>query len=224
MPTDAAATCGGFVTDDDTKPNRRLAERLQAQGLQLNQTGTLLSDGGANMRDLPWYRSQLAEHQRDWFHVTMHITVLRQHLKARVARAPRADLAQLDAQFERSTWYLFMPFVSNPQASAVRIMSPCSWPQLRSFGPMSAPGPTVCSGTACVFFCSTAQVMHRRSNWGLTLTLRQTLHSRYRRLGMSVRASGQTIRPENSPLLSTRHRSTRHRRAERPHYSRGNTA
>jgi hypothetical protein len=34
MPTDDAAKCFGFVTDYDTKPKRRLAELLKAQGLQ----------------------------------------------------------------------------------------------------------------------------------------------------------------------------------------------
>ena len=34
IPTDAAAKCFGFVTDYDTKPKRRLAELLKAQGLQ----------------------------------------------------------------------------------------------------------------------------------------------------------------------------------------------
>ncbi len=34
VPTDGAAKCFGFVTGYDTKPKRRLAEVLKAQGLQ----------------------------------------------------------------------------------------------------------------------------------------------------------------------------------------------
>jgi acyl carrier protein phosphodiesterase len=107
MPTDDAARCFGFVTDYDTKPKRRLAELLKAQGLQMNQTVTFLSDGGDNVRELQLYLSPLAEHLLDWFHVTMRITVLRQQLKELVARAPSDDLAQLDASFERIKWYLW---------------------------------------------------------------------------------------------------------------------
>src|SRR6266540_1045963 len=36
VPTDGAAKCFGFVTSYDTKPKRRLAELLKAQGLQMN--------------------------------------------------------------------------------------------------------------------------------------------------------------------------------------------
>ena len=62
VPTDGAAKCFGFVTSYDTKPKRRLAELLKAQGLQMNQAITFLSDGGDNVRDLQLYLSPLAEH------------------------------------------------------------------------------------------------------------------------------------------------------------------
>ena len=52
IPTDTEDKCFGFVTDYDTKPKRRLAELLKAQGLQMNQAITFLSDGGDNVRDL----------------------------------------------------------------------------------------------------------------------------------------------------------------------------
>ncbi len=107
IPTDTAAKCFGFVTDYDTKPKRRLAEVLKAQGLQMNQAITFLSDGGDNVRDLQFYLSPVAEHLLDWFHVTMRLTVLRQQLKELVARAPGDDLSKLDARFESIKWYLW---------------------------------------------------------------------------------------------------------------------
>src|SRR6266542_2929481 len=88
VPTDGAAKCFGFVTSYDTKPKRRLAELLKAQGLQMNQAITFLSDGGDTVRDLQLYLSPLAEHLLDWFHITMRITVLRQQLKELIASAP----------------------------------------------------------------------------------------------------------------------------------------
>src|SRR6266540_3082235 len=107
VPTEGAAKCFGFVTSYDTKPKRRLAELLKAQGLQMNQAITFLSDGGDNVRDLQLYLSPISEHLLDWFHVTMRITVLRQQLKEVVARAPSDDLSKLDAEFERIKWYLW---------------------------------------------------------------------------------------------------------------------
>jgi hypothetical protein len=107
VPTDREAKCFGFVTDYDTKPKRRLAELLKAQGLQMNQAITFLSDGGDNVRDLQFYLSPISEHLLDWFHVTMRITVLRQQLKELVAQVPNSDLAKLDLEFERIKWYLW---------------------------------------------------------------------------------------------------------------------
>src|SRR6266498_4181552 len=107
MPTDTAAKCFGFVTDYDTKTKRRLAELLKAQGLQMNQAITFLSDGGDTVRDLQLYLSPLAEHLLDWFHITMRITVLRQQLKELIATAPDHDLATLDDELERLKWYLW---------------------------------------------------------------------------------------------------------------------
>ncbi len=107
MPTDGAAKCFGFVTSYDTKPKRRLAELLKAQGLQMNQAITFLSDGGDTVRDLQLYLSPLAEHLLDWFHITMRITVLRQQLKELIATAPDHDLATLDDELERVKWYLW---------------------------------------------------------------------------------------------------------------------
>jgi hypothetical protein len=107
MPNEGDAECFGFVTSYDTKPKRRLAELLKAQGLQMNQAITFLSDGGDNVRDLQLYLSPLAEHLLDWFHITMRITVLRQQLKELIAAAPEHDLAALDGELERVKWYLW---------------------------------------------------------------------------------------------------------------------
>jgi hypothetical protein len=104
---DGAAKCFGFVTSYDTKPKRRLAEVLKAQGLQMNQAITFLSDGGDNVRELQLYLSPLAEHLLDWFHITMRITGKRQQLKELIAAAPDHDLAALDGELERLKWYLW---------------------------------------------------------------------------------------------------------------------
>jgi hypothetical protein len=107
VPRDGDAKCFGFVTSYDTKPKRRLAELLKAQGLQMNQAITFLSGGGDNVRDLQLYLSPLAEHLLDWFHITMRITMLRQQLKELIAAAPDLDLANLDSELERVKWYLW---------------------------------------------------------------------------------------------------------------------
>lgn len=67
----------GFVTDQDSKPKRRLYETLKAQGLQMNQEIMFLSDGGDTVRNLQYYMSPVAEHILDWFHITMRMTVMR---------------------------------------------------------------------------------------------------------------------------------------------------
>jgi hypothetical protein len=103
MPTDGDAKCFGFVTSYDTKPKRRQAELLKAQGLQMNQAITFLSDGGDNVRDLQLYLSPLAEHLLDWF----HITALRQQLKELIAAVPDHELEKLDDDLERVKWYLW---------------------------------------------------------------------------------------------------------------------
>jgi hypothetical protein len=95
------------VTSYDTKPKRRLAELLKAQGLQMNQAITFLSDGGDNVRDLQLYLSPLAEHLLDWFHITMRLTVLRQQLKELCTAAPDQELKTLDAKLERVKWFLW---------------------------------------------------------------------------------------------------------------------
>ncbi len=76
-----SSKCFGFVQTLETKPKRRLFEVLQAQGHQMNQQLTFLSDGGDTVRDLQLYLNPQAEHLLDWFHVTMRLTVMQQTAK-----------------------------------------------------------------------------------------------------------------------------------------------
>src|SRR5712691_3874125 len=75
-----SSKCFAFVQTYDQKPKRRLFEVLKAQGHQLNQQITFLSDGGDTVRDL--YLNPQAEHLLDWFHVTMRLTVMQQTAKS----------------------------------------------------------------------------------------------------------------------------------------------
>ncbi len=94
----------GFVNGYDQKPKRRLFEMLRAQGLQMNQNITFLSDGGDTVRDLQLYLSPFAEHLLDWFHVTMRLTVMNQMAKG----LPEDQfLKDVDTDLERVKWYLW---------------------------------------------------------------------------------------------------------------------
>ena len=53
VPAEGPAKCFAFVQGVDTKPKRRLFEVLTAQGMQMNQQVTFLTDGGETVRDLP---------------------------------------------------------------------------------------------------------------------------------------------------------------------------
>jgi len=107
IPLDRPAKCFSFVQTSDTKPKRRLFEVLKAQGLQMNQDLTFLSDGGATVRELQLYLSPESEHILDWFHVTMRITQLQQQVNG-LAAATRADCVRDPAQVLGSVkWYLW---------------------------------------------------------------------------------------------------------------------
>ena len=98
----------GLVTTYDEKPKRRVYEMLQAQGFQLNQNITFLSDGGDTVRDLQRYLSPQSEHILDWFHITMRFTVMRNiatSLPAIVEEALNAKEA--DRYLESAKWYLW---------------------------------------------------------------------------------------------------------------------
>jgi hypothetical protein len=96
--------CFSFVNGYDQKPKRRLFQLLKAQGLQMNQNITFLSDGGDTVRDLQLYLSPFSEHWLDWFHITMRITVMRQMAKG----LPDDELLKnIDTDLERGKWYLW---------------------------------------------------------------------------------------------------------------------
>jgi hypothetical protein len=78
IKADGTAKCFGFVCGLDRKPRRRLFAILQAQGMQMNQQITFLSDGGETVRELQYYLNPQSEHLLDWFHITMRLTVMRQ--------------------------------------------------------------------------------------------------------------------------------------------------
>ena len=94
----------GFVVNYDPKPKRRLFEMLQAQGLQMNQDITFLSDGGDTVRDLQLYLSPQADHVLDWFHITMRITTMKQMAKGIPSHPPLQDLEE---DLDRAKWYLW---------------------------------------------------------------------------------------------------------------------
>ena len=94
----------GFVHDYDQKPKRRLFELLKAQGLQMNQTVTFLSDGGDTVRDLQFYHTPFSEHVLDWFHITMRITVMKQMAKG---LPKKKQYENIETNLERLKWYLW---------------------------------------------------------------------------------------------------------------------
>jgi len=87
----------------DTKPKRRLYELLKTQGMQANQQVTFLTDGGADVREIPLYLNPQAEHLIDWFHITMRLTVLGQLAKGLDPKTARAAASEL----ERLKWLLW---------------------------------------------------------------------------------------------------------------------
>jgi len=97
----------GFVqTYDDAKPKRRLHEVLHAQGLQMNQEMTFLSDGDDTLRALQIEMSPKATHILDWFHLTMKLTVLGQFGKGLV-QCEAVLGEQIRDQIERLKWSLW---------------------------------------------------------------------------------------------------------------------
>ncbi len=94
----------GSVYGYDQKPRRRVCEVLRAQGMQMNQAVTFLTDGGDTVRDLIDGLNPLAEHVLDWFHVTMRLTILKQFAKG----APEESKSeQFDEELDRVKWYLW---------------------------------------------------------------------------------------------------------------------
>jgi hypothetical protein len=101
---DGATTRFGLVSGYDTKPRRRLFEILRAQGLQMNQAITFLTDGGDTVRDLTEGHSPQSSHILDWFHITMRLTVLGQMAKG-VSVEHKGE--QFEEELERVKWFLW---------------------------------------------------------------------------------------------------------------------
>lgn len=107
-----SSKCFAFVQTYDKKPKRRLYEVLRAQGHQLNQQITFLSDGGDTVRDLQLYLNPHAEHLLDWFHLTMRFTVMQQTAKGlpEKTRDEEQDYPLRDPvvqELERLKWFLW---------------------------------------------------------------------------------------------------------------------
>jgi hypothetical protein len=98
--------CFAFVNSIDEKPKRRLFEILRAQGMQMNQQVTFMSDGGDTVRELQMYLNPQAEHLLDWFHLTMRLTVMTQLAKGIGSEDSKARTAALK-ELERIKWYLW---------------------------------------------------------------------------------------------------------------------
>jgi hypothetical protein len=83
-----------------------LFEVLKAQGMQMNQQVTFLSDGGDTVRDLQLYLNPQAEHLLDWFHITMRITMLGQYLKG-VKHHDVEQGKEMEKRLESLKWSLW---------------------------------------------------------------------------------------------------------------------
>jgi hypothetical protein len=104
IKADGTAKCFGFVCGLDRKPRRRLFQVLEAQGMQMNQQITFLSDGGDLVRNLQYYLNPQSEHLLDWFHITMRLTVMRQMARG----LENMELKELILPMIKSTkWYLW---------------------------------------------------------------------------------------------------------------------
>jgi hypothetical protein len=106
IPEDGPARYLGFVHGFDRKPQRRLVDMLESQGMRANQDITFLTDGGEEVRSLTEGISPCSEHVLDWFHITMRITVLGQFAKG-VAQYDEAIGARLTKELERIKWKLW---------------------------------------------------------------------------------------------------------------------
>jgi hypothetical protein len=128
--------CGFVQTYDDAKPKRRLHEVLHAQGLQMNQAMTFLSDGHDTLRVLQVAMSPKATPILDWLHLTMQLTVLGQYGKGLVQC--EAELGQqICDQIERLKWSLWhrqvdkvLAKIHDLQTSVAQFIRVCRWLKL----------------------------------------------------------------------------------------------
>ena len=106
VPEDRALHYFGLVHGYDQKPKRRLFEMPNSQGLRANQDVTFLTDGGEEVRALTELITPEAEHVLDWFHITMHLTVLGQYARG-VAHHDEAEGTRLLASLDSIKWLLW---------------------------------------------------------------------------------------------------------------------
>jgi hypothetical protein len=107
IPDEGGAKCFAMVHTLDTKPRRRLAAVLNAQGLAQRQSIRFVSDGGDTVRNLQQHLHGEGEHWLDWFHITMRITVMRQMAKS-LTSSEASDLAdRIDGDLARIKWLLW---------------------------------------------------------------------------------------------------------------------
>lgn len=106
-----SSKCFAFVQTYDQKPQRRLFELLQSQGLQMNQQIEFLSAGGDTVRDVQLYLSPEAEHLLDWFHLAMRFTTMTQSAKGLPEtmgdEQPLPLRDEVIRQLERTKWFLW---------------------------------------------------------------------------------------------------------------------
>ena len=98
------AKCFSFVNTYDEKRKRRLFELLKAQGIQMNQDITFLSDGSDTVRKLQYYLSPKSEHVLDWFHIAMRSTVMKNMAKGLPDHPYLQDVIE---DLDRVKWYLW---------------------------------------------------------------------------------------------------------------------
>src|SRR3954451_19842141 len=96
----------GLVRSQDAVPERRFCEVLRRQGLPTDQPVTVLTDGGDSIRALVSDLPVGSEHQLDWFHVAMRMTVLGQYAKGLAHHNP-LEATALQDRLERIQWRLW---------------------------------------------------------------------------------------------------------------------
>ena len=106
IKNDKSAKLFGGVYNYDTKPQRRLFNVLQAQGMQMNQQVTFLSDGDEKLRELMFGLNPNTEYLLDWFHITMRLTVLNQMAKGISKKALNLE-TDIPKKLESIKWYLW---------------------------------------------------------------------------------------------------------------------
>jgi hypothetical protein len=83
----------GLLQNQYEQLKRRLREVLRTQGLPVNQTVTMLTDGGDSVVGLVGEISSGAAHYLDWFHIALRLTGLGQYAKGLAHHNPIEALA-----------------------------------------------------------------------------------------------------------------------------------